>query len=536
MVCEISIKGIKEKLESWDKFGKEAKLYYKGQEQKSIKLGIVFTILYYFIYIGYLIYKLIRFFKKQDFLFYDTISYQENPPSINLTQDNFYGGFDLENPLTYDPFVDETIYFPKAYFKKLERNGNDWNAIIKEIKLVNCTIDKFGKFYQKKFSNNSLNNLYCLENVNETLMGHFSYDVYSFFYIQLFPCINTTENNNHCKPKEIIDYYLEGTFVCMEFENVELNPINYSTPVMPRNQDIYFTVGKKLFKEIHIFYQILNVETDLDIIGIDEIQNIRNNQYLKFKEKNEMINLIEEDIYETGEPFCDITIKLYDQILNERRTYTKLLTIWGDVGGLMESISSFFSTISSSIIDLLYELAIVNNLFGFNIKNTNKKLIILKKSKTLNERVKYANNVTNAPSKKKGVVFKRNYTYVNSTFFINNGKSKNLKNSNNNIYASEKDKIRFNKLCIYCCCLCVRKIKNINNNMLKEGIKQFSEKMDIFTIYKQLNQKEKKEEYYKREEYYKGEEYNKGKEYNKGEEYTIGEENNKEEEYNKEEE
>ena len=33
----------------------------------------------------------------------------EKPPSIRLSKDNFYGGFALEHPITYDPFIDESI-------------------------------------------------------------------------------------------------------------------------------------------------------------------------------------------------------------------------------------------------------------------------------------------------------------------------------------------------------------------------------------------------------------------------------------------
>ena len=107
-----------------------------------------------------------------------------------------------------------------------------------------CNISKFGKFYKDKFNTNALNNLYCFKEMNETLYGHFSYDNYSLFFIQFYPCINTTENNNHCKSPEIIDKYLKGkgTFICMEFEDVELTPHNYSYPVRTRNQDIYFTI------------------------------------------------------------------------------------------------------------------------------------------------------------------------------------------------------------------------------------------------------------------------------------------------------
>ena len=206
--------------------------------------------------------------------------------------------------------------------------------------------------------------------MNETLHGHFSYDNYSFFYIQLYPCINTTENNNHCQPPEVIDYFLKGkgTFICMEFEDVELTPHNYSYPVRPRNQDIYFTVGKQLFKEVHIFYQIVEIETDLEIFGIGQLEKLKVNKFLKYHSNQQMTNLIENNIYETGEPFCDITIKLYDQTLTQRRIYTKLITIWGDVGGFMEVIFSFFSLFSCFFLDKSYDISIVKILFSFDIK------------------------------------------------------------------------------------------------------------------------------------------------------------------------
>ena len=56
--------------------------------------------------------------KKIDVVFYDTFYYNEEPPSIKLTRDNFFGGVALEHPETYDPIMDEAIYYPKAYFKK----------------------------------------------------------------------------------------------------------------------------------------------------------------------------------------------------------------------------------------------------------------------------------------------------------------------------------------------------------------------------------------------------------------------------------
>ena len=193
-------------LHDFDLFGKKPGLYFKGKEKRNTYFGSLISIIYMIMYLIFFIYKLIRMLKRKDATFYDAIEYLESPPSIQLTKDIFYGGFAVENPITYDPFIDETIYYPKAYFKKGIRNGDKWIFEIKEIELERCNVRKFGKAFQDKVIHNALNDLYCFKEMNETLEGHFSYDMYSFFYIQFFPCINNTQNNNHCKSRKEIDF------------------------------------------------------------------------------------------------------------------------------------------------------------------------------------------------------------------------------------------------------------------------------------------------------------------------------------------
>ena len=113
----------------------------------------------------------------------------------------------------------------------------------------------------------------------------------------------------------------------------------------------------------------------MDWLGFDEIENIKPDIFLKYDEMIEMNNIIDDNIYETGQSFCDFTIKLSENMRIEKRTYTKLITILGDVGGFMEVIFTIFSTISSFSVDILYEISLVNNLFNFDL---NKKNVILK--------------------------------------------------------------------------------------------------------------------------------------------------------------
>ena len=322
-------------LEQFDMFGKKVELYYKGKNKKTSFIGIIFTIIYIAIYLFLFIFKLIKMMKRTESTFYDTYTYIEELPSIKLSNQIFYVGFALKNPYTYETFVDERIYYPKAYFQKVERDGNIWYLTKDELELERCKLEKFGNLYREKFKNKSLDNLYCFKEMNETLEGHSNSDYQSYFYISFFPCVNTTKNNNHCKSREDIDYYLKNTFVSFQIQDIEMTPQNYNSPVFARDNEIYSSVGNKFFNVIHTFFQIVNVETDLDLFGFNNYQNIKTNKFLKYDSFSIMSNIIEDDIYIMGDSFYEVSLELSDRALIERRTYTKLFDILSNIGGFM---------------------------------------------------------------------------------------------------------------------------------------------------------------------------------------------------------
>ena len=88
----------------FDLFGKIPEFYYKGKSKKSSILGIVLTILYIILYIAFLIYKLVRMFKREDVKFYDSYVFN-GIPSIALTNNEFYGGFGMGG------IIDEKMYW-----------------------------------------------------------------------------------------------------------------------------------------------------------------------------------------------------------------------------------------------------------------------------------------------------------------------------------------------------------------------------------------------------------------------------------------
>ena len=523
-------------LKDIDMFGKEPELYYKSRPKKTSWIGRILSFLFVLVYFAFFLYKLIRMLKRVDVTFYDTFTYTDKPPAVSLTHNNFYIAFALEDPITYNPFVDESVYYPKAYFKRAEMKGDDFEWKIVELEVERCKLEKFGESYREVFKNVDLYNHYCFKDINNYILeGHFSYLLYSFFYIEFYPCVNTTESKK-CKPLNEIDYYLANTFISFEIENIELTPKNYENPTRPRNTDVYTTVGKKLFQEIHVYFEVVNIETDLDWFGFDEFENIKSDIYLKYDEMFIMGNLIEEDIYETGNKFCDVTFKLSENVRTQRRVYTKFVTILGDVGGLMEVIFTFFRLISSFSVDILYEISLVNRLFKFDL---DKKNVILKENdqnnfkqikvfdvndkETIKEKKLENNDITIIAnntkknmknksnklfSKKKVInrninneIFSMNFSNTKSKsnfqdveignkIAVNDDKKNNMNNESKNIV----NKVRLNRACIYFWFCFARHRKIQDNFLIKEGMNLISRRLDIFNIFEKIYQDEQRKE------------------------------------------
>ena len=364
-----------------DMFNKDITLYYKGKDQTSTTFGSILTIIYTTVYLVFFIYKIIRMFRKTDLSIYTSEVVSENPPSIQLSNEIYYLAFALEDPETEEFVFDETIYTAKAFFKRAvrENNEDEWLWDIKEIELEQCKLEKFGTKFQEKFSQKLLDTLYCFKDMNFLLEGTESYDTYSIFSIQIYPCVNTTENNNHCKTAEEMDYILDGTYITLYMENNELSSDTFYESVKPRIESVYTPVGKSMLQDFQIFLQLVNIETDLDYFGFNEFENKKIEKYVRYDDDYTMSSDIINNIYKTGEYFVDVTIQLTVHILIQQKTYAKLLDILGNVGGIMEFIFSLFKLISTIPSSMLFDISLVNSLFEFDI--TAKKIYIHNKYK-----------------------------------------------------------------------------------------------------------------------------------------------------------
>jgi len=187
-----------------DLFGSDVDIYYKGRPKRNSWIGRILTLLYAGIYIFFFIFRVIRMANKVDVTFYDTYAFNGHAPYMHINNDIFRSGFALLNPRTQEPFIDPSLYNVTMTYSTGVKVGAAFQFQTSNVELEMCTVDKFGSRYQDLFLKKKLSGLYCSKDDEYLLQGHRAYDVYSFWKIEFFPCINSTDNDITCAPIENI--------------------------------------------------------------------------------------------------------------------------------------------------------------------------------------------------------------------------------------------------------------------------------------------------------------------------------------------
>jgi len=536
-------------IQNFDLFGKQPEFFYKGKSQRVSWFGRIFSVFYIVLYVAFVIYKLVRMLKKVDIDFYETYAFS-GIPSIKLNNDLFYGGF------TIGGLIDETLYFPVVYhYTETTVNGVRESLPPEPVALTQCSLDMFGKRFQPLFADRQLDNLYCMEDVHETLAGYSNLDEYSYYYIMIMPCIGYNLRGELCQPLENVTAFFQQTHLEFKMQDIVMTPKDYDNPSIARNMDIQGPVFSFLYQSIYTYMQIVNLETDQDWLGFEGLSDIKKEQFLRY---DESWIIAAPSPHMNGlkamTPVCDITIQLSAKVLTTKRANTKLIEVLGDVGGLMEVVWSAFNILSIFITDLLYDIDIVNSLFSFDLSKKTVKIkkeskdnydlsdvdeiniYNAKKSKNthtikFSTQIKEKEENTQTPAveqiktkKKKKIKSKRTIASSNNAndeknsynhnmnFNTNENKkvnevekqtimSNNLMASHENLNELKKtvdaknseifDEIKINKFFIVFAFCCIRKRKNINNYVLDEGLNLIGKRLDVFNIFKRLYYDEK---------------------------------------------
>ena len=347
-----------------DLFGKEPDIYYKGKQRKTSWMGRICTWIYVSMYIFFFIYKLVRMFKRVDVSFSETNSSTGGLPKIHMTKEIFTYALalaDREN----NPFIDETIYRPIGIVN-IKRNINgEVKDIIQQVEFGVCNIDDFGKDHQQFAKKLNLSNYYCFKNLDIDFEGYSSAENSTTIIIQILKCKGQTQRGEPCKNDDEIISKLDQHSLLIISEDYDITPYDFNHPVKPKLDINTCPVSLDQYQTFVGYYQLANIETDHNLFGFEALSDIRSEKYLIYHSALIMATkMLPEQI-----SVIQYYIVMTEKILTNQRTYTQLIDILGDVGGLMEVMESVFGVICIFVSDILYDKTMVNNLFAFDLED-----------------------------------------------------------------------------------------------------------------------------------------------------------------------
>jgi len=350
----------------FDIYSKRASFFYNNHEKIGSYFGLSLTLIYISFSLTLFIYYIVMTLRRKNIIVYDSTIFSNEMPSININSSNFYFAFGIENKETLNRFIDETIYYPEiVYIDRAKVNGEFITISSKILEYEDCKEENFGENYQHLLFKGELNNSYCLKDFNSNLelAGGFKYEKMSYIRIKIFPCRNTTKNNNHCRSQDEIDNFLSNGYLSILVKDFGLNPLNFTSPIIPTLKDLFTSIDKHLYRSMVLKYGLTEVNTDEGLIFEEE----RKEKYLQFREAVQTISFLEEEDYKNGNEICLLQLRLDDIIYIQRRKYTKISEIFSRIGGYMQLIYTLFSIMALFLNKLNLELKIINSIFNFDL-------------------------------------------------------------------------------------------------------------------------------------------------------------------------
>ena len=293
-------------IDDFDMYSQKIGFFYNRKDKISSNFGIFLTIIYIIASLGLFIFYITKTIKRTTINVHDSTMYLKEFSEIYIDPNLFYFAFGVENPETGTRFIDETIYYVKVtYFEQIKEGPTIKTIEERELEIERCKQEKFGEKYQSLLVEGELNNSYCISNINLTISRGSKLDRLSYIKVGIYPCVNNTENNNHCKSREVIDQHISGTFLTLLIKDIGLDPSNYSDPVIPIFKEIRTTLDKSFFRDLILYFGITEIQTDEGLLT----EKIHKENYINFIKSHQNIYYRDVVHYYNGETMGEIQFK-----------------------------------------------------------------------------------------------------------------------------------------------------------------------------------------------------------------------------------
>lgn len=328
-------------LHPFDYFSQKLQIKFKNQNSFSSIFGLIFTIAMTSIGLSVLFTQGLDFIQKQK-----PITNKNEANDAIPSNYSFIGDFSTISISLYDlidpnDVKDETSFSVEAYNFQVNRVVNSNGNVTSSLEYLPIEIERCGnqlEKYKRRFNkdsdlsdqldHNDFANNFCFKDVNLKVGGIYISNFFSNINVSIKRCVNTTENNNFCKPQEEITRKQKNLAVTFYHLNYVVNSTNFDKPFTPFIEEYWIKLDYFSYQFIETFFSITQVITDKGWIFEDKVQEQRF-AFDRFREQREGKLLNSPDI-------LDIYFSVSTKRFIITRNYLKIQDVAAIVGGILK--------------------------------------------------------------------------------------------------------------------------------------------------------------------------------------------------------
>ncbi|KAL4455325.1 hypothetical protein ABPG74_012477 [Tetrahymena malaccensis] len=379
-----------------DLFGSKINLRFNGAQTYQSNIGSIITILIFGFIIARLISTLATAIKRNNPTVIFTERQVNDPALFEATSQSFPLAFAMQDPITKNYYVDESIYSVQAqlqqkfttYNSSTQQNQTTWKYT--DVPLQRCTSQNFqNPKNQQYFTAINYTNMYCLPPYAVLpIQGDFPSPVFSQIQFIFKQC------QTNCKPKEVIDYFLLKSGIALYMSDAYVDPTQFEDPFQIYARNMYWPTSLQMPQDVIIFIRNNYIYSDFGWVMSDkEIQ--------KFPSYSFYENFLYPPNFQ--QYFLTLTFKFEKQKENSySRKYQDISSIISEIGGFSQSLLAIGFLVCTKVSQLQLNQQLINSVFNYEEPEVIQQNPIKKKQKVkgccnskLNKKQKNSNNNNN---------------------------------------------------------------------------------------------------------------------------------------------
>ena len=280
----------------------------------------------------------------------------------------------------FDPSYISLTFDRNVHNSYLDENGiYQLERISTQVEMEPCNISKHFVGRNEFMGKFDYHNFLCTKpNQNLNFGGRFGDNIngYDLLEIHLNKCVNSSKNNNICKSEEILDKFLDNSYLTMIYISESVDHSNISFPLIQSLRNELYIVAKEHVKRYYQYFQMASYSSDVGLIW----NKIKKFNFTETKNIHTDFVKEEEQEFYSSSALLEIALTSTDEKTVYERKYLKLQEVLGQIGGFTDIVFIFFQFIS----DYFSKKTMIVDITNKIIMNEDIKIINPKKKSNLN--------------------------------------------------------------------------------------------------------------------------------------------------------